>query len=60
MLAKLLLHNGINIDEDEDLNPSEVSMEIESQALSESGTKHACPTTLRELSPRVSSSPHHA
>ena len=44
MLAKLLRHNGIAIEDDENLDPLVAPMEMEHQTIMESGTKRICPT----------------
>jgi len=59
MLAKLLRHNGITIEDDENMDPSGSTMEIEHQVLSESGTKRSCPSSSNELSTRAPSNQHH-
>mmetsp|Transcript_28026 Transcript_28026/g.40116 ORF Transcript_28026/g.40116 Transcript_28026/m.40116 type:complete len:732 (-) Transcript_28026:478-2673(-) len=50
MLAKLLRHNGIDIDDDENIDPVGGPMEIEAQGPMEGGTKRVCPSSHRELS----------
>ena len=60
MLAKLLRHNGIAVDDEEDTDPASGPMEIETQAQSASGTKRICPTDQRELSQREFPNSSHA
>ena len=59
MLARLLRHNGINVDEDVGMDPTAGTMEIEPQTLPESGTKRVCPSSPSESSQRASSSQNH-
>lgn len=59
MLARLLRHNGISIDEDATMDPSGGTMEIETQAVSESGTTRVCQSSPSELLHRAPSTQHH-
>ena len=60
MLAKLLRHNGISIDDDDNIDPISGPMDVENQVPMESGTKRICPTNHRELTQHVNSNSHHA
>jgi hypothetical protein len=61
MLAKLLRHNGIDIEDDENLDPLGAPMEIEHHPTMANGTKRICPTTNHsELSPHATPNSHHA
>ena len=61
MLAKLLQHNGIELDDEDETPLTNSPMEIENQNQTTGGTKRNCPTTeQRELSQRVSSTNNHA
>ena len=51
MLAKLLIHNGIDLsDDDENSAPLEASMEVEQQVVTEGGTKRLCSSHPRNSS----------
>lgn len=58
MLAKLLRHNGIAIDEEESAPLINGPMEIEAQVQMEGGIKRVCPTTHREFSPHAPPNSH--
>mmetsp|Transcript_25750 Transcript_25750/g.36892 ORF Transcript_25750/g.36892 Transcript_25750/m.36892 type:complete len:149 (-) Transcript_25750:267-713(-) len=60
MLAKLLRHNGIALDDDENTDPTGGLMEIEPNRQMESGTKRICPTNQRELSQQATLANHNA
>jgi len=59
MLAKLLQHNGIELDEENEPPLISSPMEIKNQTTTVSGTKRICTTNPRELSQRVPSTNHH-
>jgi hypothetical protein len=60
MLAKLLRHNGIDVEDEETMAPSGGPMEIEQQRSQESGSKRICPTSQRTLSQHALSNSDHA
>ena len=60
MLAKLLRHNGIAIDDDESMEPAGGPMDVEPQALMSSGTKRTCPSSHSVMSQRETPNSHHA
>jgi hypothetical protein len=60
MLAKLLRHNGIDVEDEETMAPSGGPMEIEHQRSQESGSKRICPTSQRTLSQHALPNSDHA